>query len=254
MNAYRRCPAAWAYRYVDGIKIAPAWAIKGRAQHKGLEVNYRQKVESREDLPLDDVLDAFRTEAQAAAESTTEEVVLFPGESLGKIVDDGVAGLKTYQQAIAPTVQPLMVEERVTIPLPWGSTLLGIMDVVDEGLRIRDAKFPADAMRADDLMYEAQPPLYSLAYKIKTGEWPAGVVFDVVSLGRAKAPNPKAESIPITVTPARVEAELRDLRAVEEAIQAGTVYRRPSAFNCNRCGYRRLCWGNGTPKGASEAA
>lgn len=246
-GAYKRCPQAWHYRYVEGRKMAPAWAIKGRGQHKGLEQNFRQKVETRKDLPVDAMLDAFRDDVERAFQSSDEEIVLFPGESKGRIVDDGVAGLSAYHKMIAPHVQPVMVEERVSVALPWGDTLLGILDLVDESMTIRDAKFPTDPMRPDELVYEAQPPLYSFAYRATTGEWPAGVVFDVVSLGRGKTPNPRAVTIPVTVTAERVEDELRDLQAVATAIQRGDVYRRASAFNCNRCGYRPLCWGKAEP-------
>ena len=243
-GSYKRCPQAWKYRYVDGIKIAPAWAIKGRSQHKGLELNFRQKIDSRQDVPVDDVLDAFRTEVEAAFQGS-EEVVLFDGESKARIVDNGTAGLKEYQRTIAPAIQPIMVEERVTMRLPWGSELIGVLDVVDESMTIRDAKFPTDSMKPDELVYESQPPLYALAFHAKTGEWPERVIFDVVSLGRAREPKPKAESHEIPVSTARIQEELRDLKAVEEGISKGVVYRRPSAFNCNRCGYRKLCWGGG---------
>lgn len=251
-SSYKRCPQAWFYRYVEGRKVAPAWAIKGRGQHKGLAHNFGQKTETRKDLPVADVLDAFRTEVEASFQSTTEEVILFPGESKAKIVDDGTAGLKVYQGALAPNIQPVMVEEWVEATLPWGSTLKGALDLVDETLTIRDSKFPADPMKPAELVYEGQPPLYSWLYHKLTGEWPAGVRFDVVSLGRAKEPKPKAETIPIVVTPERVEAELRDLKAVEDSITAGVVYRRPSAMNCNRCGHRSLCWGRSEPPAAPE--
>jgi len=247
-SSYKRCPTAWKYRYIDGIKIAPSWAIRGRAAHKALEHNYRQKIESRTDLAVGEVLDAFRTDVEAAFTSSTEEVVLFQNESKGRIVDEGVAGLTAYQSKLAPTIQPLMVEERAEVALPWGSTLLGILDCVDDRLHIRDAKFTTDPMKAGELVYEAQPPLYSLIYRAKTGEWPAGVDFDVVSLGRGQKPSPQAASIPVVVTPERVQDELRDLQAIEGAIQAGVVYRRASTMNCAKCGYRTLCWGNGEPK------
>lgn len=242
-GAYKRCPMAWHFRYVEGRKMAPAWAIKGRAQHKGLELNYRQKVETRADLAVDEVLDAMRSDVEASFHSTTEEPILFPGESKDKIVDDGAAGLRAYHERIAPAVQPVLVEEKVSMTLPWGGTLLGVLDVVDETLTIRDAKFPADPMRAGELIYEAQPPLYATLYHAATGDWPSRILFDVVSLGRGRVPNPKTETFAIPVTPERAQAELRDLRVVEESIKAGIVYRRASSFNCNRCGYRPLCWG-----------
>lgn len=246
-GAYKRCPKAWHYRYVEGRKMAPAWAIRGRGVHKGLEHNYRQKIETRADLKVDDVLDAFRSDVERTFQSTDEEIVLFPGESRARIVDDGAAGLTEYHATLAPTIQPVMVEERVSVPLPWGDSLLGVLDLVDESLTIRDAKFPTDPMRPEELVYESQPPLYAYAYREAAGEWPAGVSFDVVSLGRGKAPHPKAASIPIHVTPERVTAELRDLQTISAAIKRGDVYRRPSAFNCNRCGYRPLCWGTSDP-------
>lgn len=242
-SAYRRCPQAWSYRYVDGLKISPSWAVKGRGQHKAVEVNLSQKIETREDLPEDVVLDVARDTITEGLKA--EDVVLAESETPGAIVDLGVAGVRVYHAERAPLVQPVMVEERVSVQLPWGSTLLGVLDCVDEGMRVRDAKFPTDMLKLEDALYEAQPPLYAYAYRELTGDWPAGVIFDVVASGRAKVPQPKAAELELTVTPETVTVALADLQRVEQAIQAGIVYKRADKMVCRGCGYHALCWGTG---------
>ena len=62
INMFLRCQYQWYLRYVEGLKVPPKSAlVVGLAFHKGEEINFSQKVETGEDLPLDDVLDAYDT-------------------------------------------------------------------------------------------------------------------------------------------------------------------------------------------------
>ena len=45
INMYLRCPAAYKYRYVDGLILPPKAALtRGKSVHKGQEHNYNQKI------------------------------------------------------------------------------------------------------------------------------------------------------------------------------------------------------------------
>lgn len=242
-NTYRRCPESWRLRYQEGIKLAPAWAIRGRAAHRGIEINMAQKVETRRDLPEDDVLDAFRTSVREAFHTPSdEEIVLESGESEASITDAGVIGLAAYHRDLAPGIQPIMTEARVQHDF-GGLVVQGIIDILDESLIIRDSKMMTDMPKAENLQWETQPPVYSALVEAVTGTPPAGVIFDVVALGRGRVPNPRTVSIPIAVPREQIARTLDDLRQVEASIKAGIVYRRPGPWTCRGCGYQRLCWG-----------
>lgn len=75
LNMYLRCPAQYKYRYIDNIILPPRSAItKGRAVHKGQEHNYRQKVETFQDLKLSEIQEVAAAEFETFAEET--EVII----------------------------------------------------------------------------------------------------------------------------------------------------------------------------------
>ena len=54
LEMHQRCPKQYEFRYVEGMKIPPGIAlIRGKAFHSGVAHNYKQKIESAKDLPLD---------------------------------------------------------------------------------------------------------------------------------------------------------------------------------------------------------
>lgn len=243
VSTYERCPRAFEYQYLKKIKLANVWQIKGRAQHKALEHNYRQKIESHQDLPLEECLEVFHAEVKLAfSPMGGEEIVLFEDQSEARLRKEGEAGLRVYLERVAPGIQPLMVEESMETTLPSGLRLRGKLDLVDDQLRIRDAKFPTDKMAGDELHYQDQPPLYGKMFFDKVGRWPL-FLFDVVRTGRAKEPKPEAqEPLGLQITEALVAARIRDVEAVDAQINAGFFPRRPSAQNCNKCVFKYACW------------
>lgn len=240
---YERCPKAFEFRYVKKFNLAAAWGIKGRAAHKALAHTHTQKIESGVDLPVEDVLAVFHEEVRLGfSPMAREEVVLFEGESEDRIHVEGEAGLRVYLEKIAPGIQPLMVEEPLELVRPSGLRIKGILDLIDDQMRIRDTKFPADRMDPDTLHFQNQPPIYGALVHDKTGTWPT-VIFDVVRTGRAKTPKPEAQPpLTLQVTPALAEARLRDLETVDTLIISGAFPRRPSEMNCNKCVYKHACW------------
>jgi RecB family exonuclease len=243
LTLYERCPKAWEYAYVKKIKVQAAWAIRGRAVHAALARYYQAKLAGHGVLSVEEVVEQFQAEVTSAfgMRAHAEPVVLFGGESEERIRAEGEAALTVYLRDLAPTITPIAVEQPIEMVLPSGLRLTGIVDLIDDRLRIRDTKVVADRMDPATLHYQAQPPLYAALYHAQFGTYPE-VVFDVVRLGRGKTPKAVAESITLQTTEALVAARLRDLEMVDQAITAGLFPRRPSEMNCSKCVFKHACW------------
>jgi len=110
LDMWQKCPRQWQYRYVEGLKIPPSGAlVEGRCYHKSLEANFAQKIESFEDLPVGDCLDAFSTEWRVALSG--EEGVEWEDSKPEYIKNEGHSLVRTYMAGRAPYVQPIEVEE-----------------------------------------------------------------------------------------------------------------------------------------------
>ena len=51
IKMFLRCPLQYKYRYIDNLKIPPTGSLLlGSSVHSSLEGNYRQKIETKQDL------------------------------------------------------------------------------------------------------------------------------------------------------------------------------------------------------------
>jgi len=122
LDMLNRCPYQWQQRYLRGRKERPGEAqTTGSTVHAGVEHNFKQKVESHEDLPTAELLDWFDDEGfKAVVEREQEakgEVVWDPDGGPEKAQARGRAMLGAYHTAVAPRVQPLAVEGEFLIPM-----------------------------------------------------------------------------------------------------------------------------------------
>jgi putative RecB family exonuclease len=236
INMFLRCPAQYQFRYIDGLILPPKAAfLRGRAVHKGQEVNYRQKIETKQDLPVADVLDAVSTEFDVQAPETEWA----PDENPGKVKDETISLAGLYHQEIAPTVQPAFVEEEVFVEIGPDLNLKGFIDVVQEGGIIRDTKTTARTPSADAVEKNLQLSAYSLAYRSLLGVPEAGLRLDYLV-------NTKTPKV-VTLEGKRTDADIKRFAAIAEriskAIQTGVFYPNQDNFLCSKdnCGYWDLC-------------
>jgi len=235
INMYLRCPASYYYRYVCGMVLPPKSALtKGRAVHKGQEHNYRQKIESYQDLPLHEV-----KEVTAAAFEAEQDLTEFePDEKPGQVKDEAVTLAALYHQEVAPKTQPFLVEEKVEVPLA-GTTLLGFIDLLDNRGYIHDTKTASRTPSEDSAAKNLQLSAYSLAHRYLMGIPEAGVRLDYL----VQARNPKV----VTLEAKRTERDIQRFTAIAErvvaAINAGVFYPNPDNFLCSEkhCGYWKIC-------------
>lgn len=178
LGLLQRCPEQWRRRYLlferDRLNGAIVW---GAADHYAHEVNFRQKITSHEDLPLEDVKQAFATGFdEKTAEGNGE--VDWGDDKPGEMKDAGVKLAAAYHQHVSPLVQPVAVEERFEIDVPGVPVpLVGFMDVRTAGEAIerktsgRKEVVPKPRWRIQGLIYQLanQTPVdWHVSTKTKT--------------------------------------------------------------------------------------
>jgi hypothetical protein len=211
--------------------------ILGTSAHAAEEVNYKQKLETEEDLPLADVQDVFSTafdSAVAESDHNPED----EGETPGAAKDSGIATLSVYHTTVAPHIQPLWVEHEGLIhvnEMPYSYTI----DLVDTTGRVRDHKYTKrKPSEASD--YRLAMIGYALGYRQETGEREQQVIVDYMV--RTKTPYhwPIASSGPVPDHAISSFANILEL--VNEAILEGRFLPTGlSSHACSWCGYKDIC-------------
>jgi len=233
INMFLRCQYQWYLRYVEGLKVPPKAAlVVGLAFHKGEEVNFTQKIDTGEDLPLDDVMDAYDTEFEQRAEEVEEWE-----EDKGKVKDEGYKLLECYHKELAPTVQPLLVEDWVEEKLDSGIILYGKRDVVTENLAVIDLKTANRKPSQISLDYQLQLELYAIQGDIEK----AFVHYAI----KTKKPQTLVLEHELPKEPRLLKVVSSVAKAIKEALRTGNFIPNGlgHSWACQYCGYREkgLC-------------
>lgn len=170
LTQFQRCAEQWRRRHILGEKERPGAALVwGKADHFAHEQNFRQKIDSHEDIAASDVAFAF-------AEGFDREVEVFGDqiewgdEKPGELKDKGVALASFYHKSVSPSVQPIAVEEKFTVELPGVPVpIIGFIDVEQEvsAIERKTAKRAEKTIKPD---WRIQGLLYQ-AVKSKPVDW-----------------------------------------------------------------------------------
>jgi len=200
LKMYLGCPLQYKFRYVDNLKIPPPSEITlGKSIHLTLEENYRQKIKTRKDLPLEQIKDLFSD----AWERRVKDTLFEEDEKPGKVKDDGIRLVTSYHKIIAPKIQPVYVEKEFSLNLE-DYTLKGFIDLVDDRNFIVDHKTTKRSMREDQVRNDPQLTAYSLAYRKLEGRKERGLRFDVM----VRTKEPKIQQILTYRTKEDIERKL----------------------------------------------
>lgn len=240
------CPRKYRMRYIDGVKLSASGAmVLGRAWHQGIELNYRQKTRSHEDLPAAEVV-AFTVErCRDALERGIADgsVVLTDWERAPKLIDLAAEAAAVHHREIAPGVQPVLVEERWRIGLgeAFPFDLVGVFDVVDKDGVIADNKLTRKALDQEGFDRSLQWSIYSLAYRVMRGEVEGGLALHAVE----KKPRVRAKVLRGRRTTAQLRWTAKLIEEVGAAILAGSFPPNPLGEFCSPkfCGYWAMCQG-----------
>mgnify|MGYP001302554037 CR=1 FL=1 len=238
INTYLRCPLQYYYRYIEGLIIPPNSALSfGKVTHKTAEDNYKQKIETKEDLPLDEMQDRWAQYWDEAAQETEFE----KDEKPGQIKDEGINCITTYHKEISPNVQPVLVEEKVELSFAnTDYTLLGYIDVVDENKMIIDTKTTKRTPSEDNIKKDIQLTAYSLCYQTLFEEKEAGVRLDYIVRNK----KPKIVQLTANKTQDDINRFLKLVAYVVKAIENELFYPNVHNVTCSEkgCGYYHKCY------------
>lgn len=260
LDMYLRCGEQYRRRYIMGEKVPPGVAlVKGQAVHRAAEVNYRQKIESHDDLPIDVLRDAAADHVDRAIAGeglmlTADENRRGLAKVRGELMDRAVALTSEFSARVAPRVQPAMVETWVTIPLPQHPVdLMGRLDVADTEDRIHDLKAAGKRKTQDEIDRSDQLTFYDVAFTRITGRPVTGLVLDV--LVDTKRPN--VQTLTSTRTQVDRQVFLNRLNAMLDGVQSGIFAPAPLGSWCcspRFCGYWWTCpYVNSERTAAAEA-
>lgn len=246
LDSYCRCPEAYRRRYLEGERIPPAIAqIRGTATHAAASRNFKQKIETREDIPVDDFVDfavaSFDGGLSGGFSLDPEEESQGPETVTGK-ARDVVADLSKFHiKQQAPDYQPVLVEEKIRLALPGSRDLVAVIDLADDQHRVIDFKTSSRRKSQPEADNSPQLTVYAAAYHALQGHAPESVSLDVTVSGSKGV----TRQVLTSTRGADDFAVLaRRIDVISKSIEAGSFPpATPGAWWCSpkMCGYWNTC-------------
>jgi CRISPR/Cas system-associated exonuclease Cas4 (RecB family) len=232
LQTFLRCGHQWYLANIVQLKSPPnVRMVLGIAAHSAVEHNMAQKIVTKADVSVEEMVDVFSDNFDGAVDAVEDD------EDHGKAKDDGIGLVKLHRREVSPLIQPIWVEEAGQleindIPYAW------TVDIVDDKGRIRDTKTKMRKPTLEENMLQMTG--YALGYRERTGLTESDVVID--GLVRTKVP----QYVPLyyggSVNDERIDAFASALGSVAEAINVGSF--PPNGLNngaCSWCGYASVC-------------
>jgi len=238
VNSYRLCPEYYRREKLEGefLGLTTVSMSRGRGVHKGAEENFRQKVETRKDLPLSDIVGAAVAGYEEALESDGFGLWLSPTEKgrgraavVGDEKDRTARLAELLGKDLAPKVQPDIVEARGKVEVMPDLDFIGYIDLAQAD-RIHDLKSSLKSKRKTEAHESFQLTSYSAIYFAATGRWPKGLELDVL----VDLKTPKLQILETERDRADLDAWLETVLGVHGAIQAGAFPPAPiGSWKCS---------------------
>ena len=237
LNTFLRCPRQWEYAYVYRLKRPPSLKQQlGISAHEAVELDLKQKVVTRTDLPVEELTEKFRDSFVPAALEAAENPKR--GETRGSMLDSGVKAVGHWRKVVAPTYQPAMVEQHVQFAIN-GIPIDGTIDTVDEDDIIVDHKFVGKRPSSGE-MYILNMTGYGVGFRRLTGRIEGGIRLDHI------VRNKEPDYVPIRsdgpIPDDAIVAYAGIVQDVRDSIMAGIFPPHGLKSNaCSWCGYNDIC-------------
>lgn len=235
VTTFLRCGQQWYLAYVEGVKSPPTLKqARGIAVHKAVEVNMQQKIDSRVDLPVSDMLDAYSTSYDSVG---ADGFAPDDNVTAGQIKDEGYKLVELHASQVAPSIQPVQVERPVQFDLN-GIVFSGQIDLEDSEGRIRDTKTTARKPTGES--YILNMTGYALAKRQADGDTESDIVLDYLVATKTPYYLPIAAGGPVTDD--QIVRFANVVESVAGSIRAGSF--APSGLvsgACSWCGYKAMC-------------
>ena len=243
-----RCPEQYRRRYLENEIIPPGISMaRGVGVHQGAKVNFKQKKDSHEDLPEQDIIDAsvagYEAILKRGIQLTEDEESRGYDAVVGETKDTVVGLAHLFAGEVAPQYQPVYVEERHRIVVPNAThDLVAIMDLADEFGRVVDLKTSGKSKSQRDVDGSEQLSFYALVFKALTGDLPSEVRLEVL-VETPKTHKRSRQTLVGARTSGDLIALVNRINAMLKALEAGVFMPRTEGWWCDSrwCGYWRSC-------------
>lgn len=248
LGMFLRCPAQFERRYIIGEIIPPGIAARrGSATHKAAQINHEQKLQSKEDMIVNDLQDVARDHY---VKLIKEEGVFIPKETVGekeKLLAEGLDAAvrltKLYREELAPSIYPVLVEQKLSIDAGLDVPITGIIDVLTEDNDLEDMKTSDKSKPAGEAENSLQLTFYSGLVYHRTGKWPRKTNLRIL----VNNATPKLQTLESSRGPRDWERLIERIRFVLMQIRVGIFPPAdPNSWSCTPkfCGYWFTCrWG-----------
>lgn len=241
-----RCPKQYEFRYIYGLRRPGShFLLMGSSYHAALEHNFRTKIASGRDAPMDEVLDAFAEDFETRREAEEYE---FKDATPGEAKDTGIRATRLYREARAPFLSPILVEDEFEISVGSGLTLSGKRDLITE-TEIIDHKLTRKAWTTGKEHADLQPSAYLLS-AMEEGLPQRSFVFHV----NVTRSSPIVEDRRTTRSEEELKAYRHLLMDAARLIEGGIFLPcDPTNWLCGPewCGYYDICRGKKGPANRS---
>lgn len=234
-----RCPRQLYYRYILGYKIPPnAFRNFGGAYHSTLEANFIHKMESGEDMPVEQVKDIFTDEWKRASDEIEWR---YEDEREEAFSNKGIDLVGNYVEDVAPHRNPTHVEYEFRVSLPEiDRPFVGVIDLVTDTKFMVDHKTATRRWNKHRAHKELQPTAYYLAFEEIFGELPGGFLYDIAP----RTGKPEIQTVETGRGRIQRMEYLERLVLAESAIEKENYPKTdPSNWYCSHkwCGYYDHC-------------
>jgi CRISPR/Cas system-associated exonuclease Cas4 (RecB family) len=248
VNTFFFCAKKYEYRYILERPTPPKpELVFGIALHAALEANFRQKIETRRDLPVEKLLTVFSEEFKQGLEGVVEEKMR-GALDFHYLQGMGHYFLETFMKERAPAIQPAPrgVECFFSLPLPGGHEVTGKFDLLDADWVLHDFKTSNklyDPRTAD----KTQLVIYAWACERLFGRPPKALCFDVFVKGDGQEGRVMLQEPVVFPVPSPAEMAGVAARLASQVDRIGDAAQReafPWAFEpprCHWCEYQDAC-------------
>ena len=240
VRCFMDCQVRWWFKY--GLRYPDPLTgnlALGRAVHAALALNFEQKMQSYEDLPILGVIALFR-QAWAAEREETE---FRDDEDPQEFARFGEDLIRKYLEEVAPTIAPAAVEQHVEGEIA-GVYVQGWIDVLDVHGRILEIKTAARKPSSISPEHRFQIATYAQLTPGATGN------ARIDTLVKTKTPGLVTQRFNVTDQDLLATRELYPMAQI--AMRSELYMPNRTSMNCSRrsCSFWRSCeqeWGGEVP-------
>ncbi len=243
MGTYTSCGRKYKYAYIENKKTMKENSdlVLGLALHKAQEFNYKQKINSRKDLPLEEVEDFMVEYLITAFKNNEDNEDFFKIKYNKRQTGDGLiilakSMLKELYNQIMVNTQPLFVELPVVIEI-LGQKFLMYIDLIDEDWVVRDLKTSGQKFNEASIDNSTQLIGYALGFRTKFGRKETAVQYDVVTKNKA----PQIQKLRTVISDGKIARFLNSLEQINKGIEAEIFPPVDNQMTCSWCDFKDIC-------------